>query len=120
MVRLVQRRLIIPRGDTGVIEVPMLENVTRSNAIAVFSIFNNEGTIYQQTQIVQGDTLTFIFEHEDTVALQVGTYNWDIKIYVNPQYNANNLLIDGEQVHSYYAGFKVPECDIVLAPKEGG
>lgn len=40
MIRLIQRRLIIPRGDTGSFTIPMLENVSKANTIAIFSIFN--------------------------------------------------------------------------------
>ena len=59
------------------------------------------------------------FGHEDTVDLPLGKYFWDIKIYVNPQYNESGLLIDGDEVDSYYAGFKLPECEITLAPYHG-
>lgn len=120
MIRLIKQRLIIPKGDTGSFSIPALENVPKENTIAIFSIFNNDEVIYSQTQIVDQDTVTFTLEHEDTVGLKLGVYSWDIKVYVNPRYNENNLLIDGDQVHSYYTGFKTPECEIVLAPKEGG
>ncbi len=91
----------------------MLENVSRENAIAVLSIFNAQEVIYQQTQPINSDTITFTFEHEDTKNLRIGNYNWDVKIYTNPQYNNNNILINGDQVHSYYAAFKLPICEIV-------
>lgn len=59
------------------------------------------------------------FEHQDTKEFPLGLYNWDIKIYTNPQYNSEGLLIDGDEVHSYYAAFSLPECEIVLAPIHG-
>lgn len=61
------------------------------------------------------------FTHEDTEKLPVGVYKWDIKIYVNPRYENQEDTIpnDGDEVHSYYAGFKLPECEIALAPIYG-
>ena len=40
MIRLIQRRLIIPRGDTGSFSIPVLKNSTDN--IAVFTIFNEQ------------------------------------------------------------------------------
>lgn len=118
MIRLAQRRLIIPRGDTGQFSVPALIDNT-SGAIAVFSIFNERERIWQHEYPIENGMVCIKFEHEDTRDLPVGEYYWDIKIYVNPKYNKDGLLIDGDEVHSYYAGFKLPECVIALAPIHG-
>lgn len=91
----------------------MLSNVSKTNALAVFSIFSDKETIYQQEQPVNEDTITFTLAHEDTMNLSIGTYYWDVKIYINPQYNKDNKLINGDIVHSYYAAFKLPECEVV-------
>lgn len=63
--------------------------------------------------------ITINFTHNDTKNLPIGLYNWDIKIYTNPQRDDSGLLIDGDEVDSYYAGFKLPECEIALAPIYG-
>jgi hypothetical protein len=39
MIRLIQRRLIIPRGDTGTLKLPVLK-FTEGQNVAVFSIIN--------------------------------------------------------------------------------
>jgi len=39
MIRLVQRRLIIPRGDTGIFTIPVLAN-SNGVGVAVFSIID--------------------------------------------------------------------------------
>jgi hypothetical protein len=39
MIRLIQKRLIIPRGDTGFFNVPVLNNIEEGSLI-VFSIFD--------------------------------------------------------------------------------
>ena len=116
MIRLIQRRLIIPRGDTGDFTVPVLDQARGANCIAVFSIFDlqNGNVILQKEIEVSGDTIKVGFEHDETTNLPLGRYVWDIKIYINPE-RKNNKLINGDEVHSYYAGFEYPICEITLA-----
>ena len=119
MIRLVQRRLIIPRGDTGSFSVPALINdIPDANIIAVFSIFNKDKRIWTKEYPIENGTVRINFTHEETEAFPLGKYWWDIKIYVNPRYDGA-LLIDGDEVHSYYAGFQLPECEITMAPIYG-
>lgn len=118
MIRIISRHLIIPRGDTGSFTVPAL--VKKDNSIAVFSIFDQFKRIWTHEYPIENGQVTIEFEHEDTKDLPVGQYKWDIKIYVNPEYDENGLLINGDEVHSYYAGFTLPDCDITLAPIHGG
>ena len=116
MIRTIQRRLIIPRGDTGTFTIPTLQiKNTEAPKVAVFSIFNMKERIFQKEVNVIGDNIQFVFEHEDTVDLPIGIYNWDVKIYVNPK-RENNKLVDGDEVHSYYAAFDLPVCEIARAP----
>ena len=120
MIRLAQRRLIIPRGDTGLFSVPaLIDAIPDATVIAVFSIFNEQKRIWTHECEVENGMVTIRFEHEDTKNLPIGKYYWDIKIYVNPRYDDSGLLIDGDEVHSYYAGFKLPECEVALAPYYG-
>lgn len=118
MIRLVQRRLIIPQGDSGHFAIPAL--ASGDNIIAVFSIFNNYTRIWTHEYPIENGMIKIRFEHEDTVNFPIGKYNWDIKIYTNPMHDENGLLIDGDEVDSYYAGFSLPECEITLAPIHGG
>jgi len=39
MIRLINRRLIIPRGDTGTFTVPLIASATAAD-VAVFTIFD--------------------------------------------------------------------------------
>lgn len=111
MIRLIQRRLIIPRGDTGSFSIPVLKNSTDN--IAVFTIFDEQTRtkIFQKSISSEGDTLDIAFTHNETVNLKPGKYNWDIKYYSNPVF-INEELVDGEEVDSYYAGFSLPICEI--------
>lgn len=112
MIRLVQRRLIIPRGDTGEFEVPVLK-FTEGRNVAVFSIIDlrTRSIVFKKEIEVIGESFKIEFTHDDTVNLPVGKYVWDIKIYNNPQYADENLF-NGDEVDSYYAGFSLPECEI--------
>lgn len=112
MIRLIQRRLIIPRGDTGEFEVPVLKFAEGQN-VAVFSIIDlrTRSIIYRKEIQVEGNSFKIEFTHNDTVNLPVGKYVWDIKFYKNPVY-ADEELINGEEIDSYYSGFSLPDCEI--------
>ena len=113
MIRLVQRKLIIPRGDTGSFTIPAIATTAQADA-AVFTIFDclTHSRLFQKVmQPSGGNTLTVEFTHNETVNLKPGKYVWDIKYYKNPQY-ADGKLIDGDEIDSYYAGFTIPPCEI--------
>ena len=117
MIRLIARRLMLPRGDTGEFSIPLLESATTSaQKVAIFSILDliNQKIIYQDEATIEGNIIKVIFTHEKTKNLPLGQYVWDIKLYTNPEYK-NNKLINGEAVDSYYAGFTYPVCEITLA-----
>lgn len=111
MIRLIQRRLIIPRGDTGSFSIPVLKNNTDN--IAVFTIFDEttKTRMFQKMIQSEGDVINIAFTHSDTVNLKPGKYVWDIKYYSNPEF-IDDELVNGEEVDSYYAGFSLPVCEI--------
>ena len=111
MIRLIQRRLIIPRGDTGAFTIPVLAKNT--GGVAVFSIIDTltQKKIFEKTVEVSGEVMNIEFSHADTVNLPVGKYVWDIKFYINPQF-VDGVLVDGTEVDSYYAAFTLPVCEI--------
>ena len=113
MIRLVQRRLIIPRGDTGSFTLPVLPNLDLNNS-AIFTIFNmtHHTKLFQKIiNNINGETFVVRFEHEDTVNLPAGKYFWDIKFYTNPVI-VDNIVVSGTEVDSYYAAFTLPVCEI--------
>lgn len=112
MIRLIQRRLIIPRGDTGSFTIPALGTIDPTD-IAIFSIFDplTHRKIFRKTITPEGQVLNIVFSHNDTTNLQPGKYVWDIKFYKNPTIE-NEEIIDSDEVNSYYAGFTLPICEI--------
>ena len=114
MIRLNQRKLIIPRGDTGEFSIPLLSSFTDGD-IAVFAIFNtlNRTIIFSKEITVEGQKVTVSLSHNQTVNLPAGKYTWDVKLYNEPIY-ADELLVNGTQICSYNAGFvNLPMCEIV-------
>lgn len=113
MIRLIQRRLIIPRGDTGSFSIPT-QGTVGDGDVAVFSIYSplTHKTVFEKIVPATNETLTIPFVHEDTVNLEPRRYLWDIKIYKQPQYDEDNLLIGGAEINSYYAAFSLPVCEI--------
>lgn len=112
MIRLVQRQLIIPRGDTGTFSIPVIAEVGNSDA-SVFTIFNPlvHKKIFQKEMIEENGVLTLTLNHGDTVNLPVGEYVWDIKFYKNVV-KVDDVFVTGDEVSSYYAAFKLPVCEI--------
>ena len=112
---MVQRRLIIPRGDTGSFSIPMLTSAAAGD-VAVFSIYDTltHSTIFEKEITLTGDeeNLTVEFAHLDTVNIPAKKYLWDIKIYNGPVRDPDGILINGAAVNSYYAAFSLPVCEI--------
>lgn len=115
MIRLIQRRLIIPRGDTGSFTIPT-QGTVETGDIAILSIYDplTQLTVCEKIIDATAETLTFNFTHSDTVNIEPSErYQWDIKIYRGPIYE-NNKLIGGTEIDSYYAAFgkEMPKCVI--------
>lgn len=123
MIRLIQRRLVIPRGDTGTFTIPTQGSV-EANDVAVFSIYDPLTHLIVCEKIIPAteNTLTFTFTHDDTVNIEPSDrYQWDIKIYHSPEYDEDHNLIGGAEINSYYAAFgkKMPKCVIKQVAQDG-
>ena len=117
MIRLIQRRLIIPRGDTGSFSIPIQETV-EGNDIAVFYIYDpmTKKTVQSIKGEINGEIITINFTREKTAKLVPKKYFWDIVIYKNPEYEEGDEImecpINGSEINSYYAAFSLPICEI--------
>ena len=117
MIRVVQRKLIIPQGDTGEFVIPTQGTVS-SGDVAILAIYDNltHQTVLEKKIEATQETLTFNFETEDTLNIEPddkgSRYSWDIVIQRNPIYDENQNLIHYDDVDSYYAAFKLPPCVI--------
>ena len=119
MIRLIQRKLIIPQGDTGTFTIPTQGTVEEGD-VAIFSIYDTltHTTVLEKKIDATAETLTFNFASEDTLNIEPdekesgGRYRWDIAIQRNPLYDENNNLIHYDSIDSYYAAFTLPICVI--------
>lgn len=119
MIRLIQRRLIIPRGDTGSFTIP-LQGTVGENDTVIFFIYDPM-TKKQVSSIkgeIENDVITINFTPDKTINLDPRKYYWDIVIYKNPEYEEGDEQskelppINGEEINSYYAAFSLPICEI--------
>jgi len=87
MIRLIQRKLIIPQGDTGTFTIPTQGSVSEGD-VAIFSIYDTltHTTVLEKEINATQETLTFNFTTEDTLKIEPddkevgGRYRWDITI----------------------------------------
>lgn len=105
MIRLIQRRLIIPQGDTGTFTIPTQGEVENGDK-AIFAVYDNlmHKTVLEKEIDATPETLTFEFTSEDTLNIEPDDrgyrYSWDI------------TLKRANSVDSYYAAFGLPPCII--------
>lgn len=116
MIRLIQRRLVIPRGDTGSFTIPTLGTVNSGDK-AVLAIYDplTRTTVCTKVADANGETLEFQFVREDTVNIEPSDrYEWDIIIYRSPVLDEKGIPINGTSIDSYYAAFGIsmPKCVI--------
>lgn len=117
MIRLIQRRLIIPQGDTGTFTIPMQGTMEQGDR-AIFSIYDNltQTVVLEKEMIPNGNTLSYNFASEDTLGIEPddrgSRYSWDVTIQRNPLYDENEQLIHYDSIDSYYAAFSLPPCII--------
>lgn len=117
MIRLIQRRLIIPQGDTGEFTIPM-QGTMGANDRAIIAIYDNltHTTVLEKEMTVNEGTLSYHFESKDTINIEPddrgSRYSWDITIQRNPLYDGNDELVHYDSVDSYYAAFSLPPCII--------
>lgn len=98
--------ITLSRGDTGglVVEANATLNgepfTFGADDRAVFSIKNSNGEIVKEkVSAIENNSFTVYFLNADTDSLAPGTnYMWDVRYVINPYYDANGRIIDGDQV----------------------
>lgn len=115
MIRLIQRRLIIPQGDTGTFTIPM-QGTMEANDVALISIYDNltHEVKLEKPMEIGDNTLSYTFSSEDTINIEPDDrgfrYSWDVTLMRTPT-TTNGVTTYGS-VDSYYAAFGLPPCII--------
>ena len=117
VIRLIQRRLIIPQGDTGTFTIPMQGTMEQGDK-AIISIYDNltHTVVLEKPMEKEEDKLSYTFASEDTANIEPddrgSRYSWDVTIMRGVQEDGNNNIISCSSVDSYYAAFGLPPCVI--------
>ena len=93
--------ITLSRGDTGAIKFTANTDYTfSSNDRALFSIKNAIGEVVKQIASALDENKAFVvnFFNADTDTLAAGAYTWDVRYIINPYYDAQGHIIDGDQV----------------------
>ena len=96
----------LSRGDTGAMWVDATATLDdepytfAENDRALFSIKNPNGEIIMQKQCAMtNNSFIVYFLNADTDSLSpADNYTWDVRYVINPYYDANGKIVDGDQV----------------------
>ena len=91
----------LSRGDTGAIQFNTDTEYTFSeNDRALFSVKNALGQVVRQQAYPLDENKSFVvnFANADTDTLPAGTFSWDVRYVINPYYDDQGNIIDGDQV----------------------
>lgn len=94
------KAITLHRGDTGAVTITLtgydFSNVT---ARAVFSVKNSGTTVKEEIcQIDENNQFTVEFANEDTDYLSPGTYEYDVRVVIDPVYDDDGKIINGSEV----------------------
>ena len=95
----------LSRGDTGALKVNATATLNGepftfgTDDRALFSIKNSQGEVVKE-KIAQmtNNSFTVYFLNADTDSLAPGPYEWDVRYIINPYYDSNGRIVDGDQV----------------------
>ena len=93
--------ITLSRGDTGAIKFKArTDHVFATNDRALFSVKNGVGEVVKQSAYELDTEKAFIvaFYNHDTDTLAAGAYTWDVRYVINPYYDSDGNIIDGDQV----------------------
>lgn len=97
--------IILSKGDTGAVEFDATVTLDgdaytfSSDDRALFSIKNATGIMVKQKayELTDNDFIVY-FLNSDTDGLSPGNYQWDVRYVINPYYDDDGNIIDGDQV----------------------
>lgn len=93
--------ITLSRGDTGAIKITAdTEYTFAAEDRALFSVKNGNGEIVKQSVFELDENKAFVvtFFNNDTDNLAAGGYSWDVRYIINPYYDSEGRIIDGDQV----------------------
>lgn len=103
MIRIIGNRIMLAKGDTGIISIPNIYQ-HKHYALAVLTVYDKlyKTKIIEKITLANQEYLSFTFSSEDTNNLEPRIYYWDITVYLMPVLDEDGFPISGAQVDSYY------------------
>jgi hypothetical protein len=93
--------ITLSRGDTGAIKIIAdTDYEFASTDRALFSIksANGEGVKQQAFALDENNAFVVTFNNSDTDSLPPSACSWDVRYVINPYYDSNGNIVDGDQV----------------------
>ena len=92
--------IMLHRGDTGTIGITASGYTFGNNDRALFTLKDRNGTLIKQgAYAMTNNRFEVAFENQDTDSLESGTYEWDVRYVVNPQYDqVTGAIVNGDAV----------------------
>lgn len=92
-------RILISRGDTGVLTFTASGAELTENDRAVFTIRRrNGGMVMEKIAVPEGNKVHIPFTNEETQGLREGNYQWDIRYALDAVLDSAGRVTDGREV----------------------
>ena len=89
----------ISKGDTASFDVTATGYTFGENDRALFTIKSGDGTIiFQNAYPMENGSFRVDFHNSDTDKLATGAYSYDVRYVVNPVYDEEGKIVDGDVV----------------------
>lgn len=86
-------------GDTGSVTITATGHTFTDEDRAIFTVKNASGVVVKEGYFEMEDgSFTVDFANADTDGLKAGTYSWDVRYVINPYYDDDDRIIDGDEV----------------------
>ena len=99
-----QRRIVLPRGDTALVSFKMRGHIPDDSDRAVMAIRRaSGGLVLEMISKVEADKpIQFLLTHEDTERMHEGLYVWDVRYVTKAILDVNGRVTGGEEVVTFY------------------
>ncbi len=102
----------LSRGDTGAVVFRATGYTFAAEDRALFTMKSVDGTVVKQSAYeIEDGAFTVGFANAETDYLTPGTYTYDVRYIINPYYDGEGKIVDGDQVITP----KTPRTVILLA-----
>ena len=102
------KRITLHGGDTGVMHVNVTGYGFEANDRCLFTVKDRAGTeIMRRVYEIENGGFDVEFSNSDTDDLPAGTYYWDMRFIIGPEYDTQEQIFDGEGVSTPGSPFEM-------------